>query len=319
MTKIGSLQILAILLCATALAIVPIVANMLSEPFYITLLCRVLIFAIAAVSLDFILGYAGLVSFGHAAYFGIGAYVVGVLGLFEISNGFVHVGCVIVSCAVTAYIVGLVALRTTNVYFIMITLAFAQMFYFVFISMPALGGDDGLSVAATRFQDGLHLSDPTTLYYASLGVLAACLFGGYHVVRSRFGMVMRASRTNDRRLSVMGFHSFGYRLTAYVISAAVCGVAGLLFANLTSFVSPAVMHWTRSGELLVMVVIGGVGTLFGPVLGAALYLLFEEIISGWTKHWAIFFGPLLVGVVMFAKGGLFGLLDRKRSAPKVGA
>ena len=247
----------------TLLAVVPLIASMLGQPFYVSLFSRIVIFAIAAVSLDLILGYGGMVSFGHASYLGLGAYVVGIPSYFDLQNGFLHIVSVILICGAVSALIGLVALRTADVYFIMITLAFSQMIFFLFVSLPVFGGDDGLNLSPTRFSNSVSLADPIALYYASLAMLAGCLWPGSKLVRSRFGMVIRGARTNDRRMVALGFNTFRYRLTAYVISAVTCGLAGLLLANQTLFVSPAMMYWSRSGELLIMVVIGGIGTLVG--------------------------------------------------------
>jgi branched-chain amino acid transport system permease protein len=293
------------------LALLPILALALDQPFYIALVARIMIFAIAAMSLDLILGYGGLVSFGHAVYLGIGGYAVGILSFHGIENGLVHFGVAIAASAMVALAIGAVSLRTSGVYFIMITLAFSQMVYFLGVSLNQYGGDDGLNIRRpSEFGAWLPLDRPVVLYYVVFGTLAALLFIASRIVASRFGMVLQGARSNERRMAAIGFHVFRYRLAAFVIAGAMCGLAGALFANLTLFVSPSIMHWSRSGEIMVMVLLGGMGTLFGPVIGAALYLVFESVLSRVTEHWQAVLGPLLVVVVLFAKAGLFDTLAR---------
>ena len=292
-----------------ALALVPAVAAAADSPFYVGLFARIMIFAIAALSLDLILGYGGLVSFGHAAYLGIGAYAVGILSFHGIANGLVHFAAALCAAAVAALVIGFVSLRTSGVYFIMITLAFSQMVYFLGISLNQYGGDDGLNIRRhSDFGSLVDLDDATTLYYLVWALLLMFLVLGSRLVRSRFGVLLEGTRSNERRMIALGFPTFRYKLTAFVIAGAVCGVAGALFANLTLFVSPSIMHWTRSGEILMMVILGGIGTLFGPVLGAAAYLLLESVLSRWSEHWQAVLGPFLILVVLFSKSGLLGLL-----------
>ena len=209
-----------------------------------------------------------------------------------------------------ALIFGLIALRTRGVYFIMLTLALAQMVYFVMVGNDRYYGDDGVPLYMRSELLGLDLSNDNTLYYLNFAWLLACLFLMHRIVRSRFCMVIRGTKSNETRMQSIGFPVFRYRLTAFVISGAMAGLAGVLLANQTDFVSPAMMHWTRSGELIFMVVLGGMGTLFGPVLGSVGFLLLEEILSGYTEHWQVSFGPLLVLIVLFARGGLDAFLDR---------
>jgi branched-chain amino acid transport system permease protein len=298
----------AALVCLTALALVPPVASMVGEPFYIQVFARVMIFAIAALSLDFILGYAGLVSFGHAAFLGIGAYAVGILAFHGIDNGFAHFAVAAAACAVAATVIGAVSLRTSGVYFIMITLAFAQMVFYLALSLRQYGGDDGLSIARpSDFGGAIDLTEPWTLYYVVFGFLTLFLFLGRRAARSRFGMLLQGIRSNERRMIALGFPTFRYKLAAFVIAGSVCGVGGALFANLTLFVSPSILHWTRSGEIMMMVILGGIGTLVGPILGAAAYLLLESVLARWTEHWPALLGPVLIVIVLRSKSGLLGL------------
>lgn len=299
----------------------PPVASVLGETFYIGLFSRVLIYALAAVSLDLILGFGGMVSFGHAAFFGAGAYVVGILafhGMEEsafISWPFVLMGTdnaliswplAILTSAGLALLIGAISLRTSGVYFIMITLAFAQMIYFFFTSLEKYGGDDGLSLFARSRIGGLDLNNDATFYYLCLGLLIGFILLSYRLVNSRFGMVIRGSRENETRMGSLGFPTYRYKLVCFVIAGAGAGLSGALIANQTEFVSPSLMHWTVSGEILVMVILGGVGTLLGPVFGAAALLLLEEFLSLYTEHWMLVLGPILIFVILFARRGLYG-------------
>jgi branched-chain amino acid transport system permease protein len=291
------------------LALVPPAARALDAPFYLTLVGRIMIFAIAALSLDLILGYGGLVSFGHAAYLGVGVYTVGILSAHGVGSGFVQWPVAIVASALVAAAIGAVSLRTSGVYFIMITLAFAQMLYFLGVSLKAYGGDDGMTIASrSRFGGALDLEDAVVFYYLVLVLLLAFHYVVWRLVHSRFGMVIRGCRSNERRMRAIGFPTFRYKLVAFVIAGTMCGVAGVLLANFTKYASPAFMHWTRSGEIMVMVILGGMGTVFGPTLGAFAFLLLEEWLSAFTEYWPVVMGPILVFIVLFARRGLFGLL-----------
>ncbi|HUI17089.1 MAG TPA: branched-chain amino acid ABC transporter permease [Alphaproteobacteria bacterium] len=293
---------------AVALAAIPPIAVALGQPFYLDLFTRILIFAIAALSLDLILGYGGMVSFGHAAYLGIGAYAVGILSHYGLTDGVLHFAVAILASALAALVIGAISLRTSGVYFIMITLAFTQMIYFLGVSLNVYGGDDGMNITAhSDFGGVLELDNASVLYYVTFAALLLFYFAGRRLVGSRFGMVIRGAKSNERRMASIGFATFRYKLAAFVISGAMCGVAGALLANLTLFVSPSIMHWTRSGEVMVMVILGGMGTLFGPALGAVAYLLLEHVLSGLTQHWQVVLGPILVLVVLFARRGVFGL------------
>ena len=305
----------------------PTAASALEETFYIGLFSRILIYALAAVSLDLILGFGGMVSFGHAAFFGAGAYVVGILayhGVEEsafISWPFVMMGTdnaliswpvAILASAGLAFIIGAISLRTSGVYFIMITLAFAQMMYFFFTSLEKYGGDDGLSLYTRSRVGGLDLNNDATFYYLCLGSLIGFILLSYRLVHSRFGMVIRGSKENETRMASLGFPTYRYKLVCFVIAGAGAGLSGALIANQTEFVSPSLMHWTVSGEILVMVILGGVGTLLGPVFGAMVLLLLEEFISRYTEHWMLVLGPILIFVVLFARRGLYGsFVERK--------
>jgi branched-chain amino acid transport system permease protein len=294
------------------LGLVPPISLALAQPFYLDLFTRIIIFAIAALSLDLILGYGSMLSFGHAVYLGIGSYAVGILAHYGVADGYIQFAVAIGASALVALFIGAVSLRTGGVYFIMITLAFAQMVYFLGVSLSPFGGDDGMDIPGpSSFGAFLDLGNSTELYYFVFAVLVIFLWVGFHLVESRFGMVIRGAKSNEQRMMAIGYHTFRYRLTAFVISGAMCGVAGALLANLTQFVSPSIMHWTRSGEIMVMVILGGMGTLFGPVLGSVVYLILDNMLSGFTVHWQAIFGPFLVLVVLFAKRGLFGLVPER--------
>ena len=291
------------------LALVPPVAALTNQPFYLDLFRRMMIFAIAAVSLDLILGYGGMVSFGHAAYLGIGAYAVGIPAFHGVDNGLFQWGLAIAASALVATVIGAISLRTSGVAFIMITLAFAQMLYYLGISLETYGGDNGMRLAArSRFGRLIDLRQPTVFYYVVLAILVLLLALGSRLVGSRFGMVIRAAKSNEARARAIGFSPFRYKLTAFAIAGAVGGLAGALLANQTEYLTPDFMHWTRSGEIMFMVILGGMGTLFGPVIGAVVLLLLEDVLSALTEHWQIILGPILILVVLFAKRGLFGLV-----------
>jgi branched-chain amino acid transport system permease protein len=298
------------------LALVPPIAAAMSEPYYVTLFTRIVILALAAVGLNLILGFGGLVSFGHAMYIGIGAYAVGILSYYGVGNGWIQLTVALLVGMVVAVVIGFICLRTSGVAFIMITLAFAQMVYFLAISLKQFGGDDGLTIAARSDFGLFSLKSNVALYYCAFGLLVACLVAFARLVESRFGMVLRGGRSNERRMAALGFPMLRYKLTAYVISALSCVVAGMLLANLTRFAAPSYMAWQASGDLIVMVVLGGMHTVLGPVAGAVALIVFEEILSGWTTHWMVVLGPVIVLIVLTAKKGLYGYIverDERRS------
>jgi len=291
-----------------ALGLIPV----FSEPFYVRLASRIMIYALCAVSLDLILGYGGMVSFGHAAFLGVGAYTVGIMAHHGVDSAWIAWPSAVALSALVALAIGAVSIRTSGVYFIMITLAFAQMLFYFCSSLQGYGGDDGLALA-NRSSLGavLDISGNTAFYYLVFAILAAVLYLGHRVVNSRFGMVIRGLRENERRMQSIGFPPFRYKLACFVLAGAIAGLAGALLANQNRYISPALLHWTRSGDILVMVILGGVGTLIGPVLGAAGLMLAEEILAEYTRHWMIVLGPLLIFVVLFLRGGLYSLLNRK--------
>jgi len=304
---------------AGALFAVPLWALMAGEPFIITLATRIAILAIAAVGLNIALGLGGMVSFGHALYFGLGGYVAGiaahhafhgtpVLGL-PGSNQMLPIWAIamIVSGAL-AGIVGALSLRTSGIFFIMITLAFAQMGFFFTLSWPAYGGEDGLPIFTRNQFPGLNTARPWDMFLIAYGVLLLAL-GLFAMLRAaRFGAALMAIRQNPDRAAAIGISPFGIRLVGFILSGMITGLAGAMMADLTRFVSPAMMAWTMSGELIVIIILGGVGRLFGPVAGAAILVGFEVFFGGLTEHWQFWLGLVLLAVVLFARGGLVGLI-----------
>jgi len=296
-----------------ALLLLPFYAQFANDRFVLTLFTRIVILAMAAVSLNLILGFGGMMSFGHAAYLGIGGYAVGILAFEGVPSGFVQWPVALAASALFALVIGALSLRTRGVYFIMITLAFAQMAYYVVAGLARYGGDDGLTIQKrSQFVAPLNLSDKVQFYYVCLALLFASLYLVWRLVNSRFGMVIQGARSNDTRMRAIGFPTYRYKLVCFVIAGTLCGLAGVLLANHTDFVSPAVMYWTRSGDLIIMVVLGGMGSVIGPVFGAIALLVLEEVLSGITEYWQIILGPLLLLVVLFARGGIDGLLGRVR-------
>jgi len=298
----------------------PLVAQTMGEPFYITLATRIAILALAAVGLNIALGLGGLVSFGHAAFFGLGGYAAGILAthafdgvpLFATIPGTASMPVIwlvaVMVCGLIALPIGAISLRTAGVYFIMITLAFAQMIYYFAVSWPAYGGEDGLSIYVRNEFPGVNTAQPLSYFLICYVVLMLAL-GLFWLLRgSRFGAALQAARQNATRLSAVGIAPFNIRLVAFALSAMVTGLAGALFADLNKFVSPSMLSWHMSGELIVLIILGGKGRLFGPVAGAMLYVMFEFALGGITERWQFFLGLILLGVVLFARGGLLGLL-----------
>ena len=291
------------------LALVPVYAALIGNYFLMSLFTRIVILAMAAVSLNLIMGFGGMVSFGHAAYLGIGGYAIGILAKEGVNSGFLQWPVALAMSALFALAVGALSLRTRGVYFIMITLAFAQMVYYIAIGLDRYGGDDGMTIyKRSQFGDLINLSNKTAFYYLCLVLLLVAVYIVWRIVNSRFGMVIQGARSNDRRMRAIGFPTYRYKLVCFVIAGTMCGLAGALLANHTDFISPAVMHWTRSGDLIVMAVLGGMGTVFGPVIGAVALLVLEEVLSGVTEYWQIIMGPIFLLVVLFARGGIDGVL-----------
>lgn len=303
--------------------LLPPVTILSGQEYLLSLFTRILIYGLAAASLDLILGYGGMVSLGHAVFMGIGGYSVGILAfhsyeslplfswpflLSGTENAMLAWPFAVVIAALFGLVTGAICLRTKGMHFIMITLAFAQMAYYFFVSLAKYGGSDGLSLYNRSNFPGLSFGSDISFYYFCLAVLLIFLIVAHRLVRSHFGRVISACRENEQRVQVLGFASYRYKLACYTFSAATAGLAGVLLVNQAEFISPGLMHWTKSGELMVIVLLGGMGTLTGPVLGAATLLLMEDFLAMYTEHWMIILGPFLIIVVLFAKRGLHGLL-----------
>ena len=306
-------------------ALFPIFTHFADLPFWNDVAMRIMLLGMAAMGLNLVLGYGGMVSFGHAAFIGIGAYCVGISQFYGITNGWAHLLFSFVACGAAGLVIGYLALRTSGIYFIMITLAFAQMLFFLFVSLETYGGDDGMSIDRAAF-GVVDLYDPLRLYFLIWICLALVGLALMFIVRSRFGVTLRAIKSNESRVEAMGLVPLRFKITGYVISAVICGLAGALFASWQEYVSPDIMHWTRSGELMIIIILGGLATLAGPLLGAIVFLILEEMLPwllgvvapAYAENWMILFGPILIMVVMFGRGGLVGLLDRWWAADKAG-
>ena len=308
-----SVRNLAVVALLLALLLLPVYVELGGSRFLLTLFTRILILAMAAVSLNLILGYGGMMSFGHAAYLGIGGYAVGMLAHEGVFSGFIQWPVALLASALFALVIGALSLRTRGVYFIMITLAFAQMAYYIVAGLARYGGDDGLTIyKRSEFVSPINLSNKVQFYYICLALLFAVIYLVWRIVNSRFGLAIQGARSNDTRMRAIGFPTYRYKLVCFVIAGTMCGLAGALLANHTDFVSPAMMYWTRSGDLIIMVVLGGMGSAFGPLFGAVALLVLEEVLSGITEYWQIILGPLLLLVVLFARGGIDGLLAKVR-------
>jgi branched-chain amino acid transport system permease protein len=292
------------------LASVPLAALAAGQGYVVDLATRVMIFAIAAIALDLMVGFAGRLSFGHAAFIGVGAYATGILAAHGISDVLLSLPAAMLASMLFAYLTGIVCLRTQGVYFIMITLAFGQMVFFVANSLAPYGGDNGLTIAGRNTLAGFAVfSSDRTFYYLVFSVLLGAFALCRALVGSRFGRALRGAKENPIRMAALGFDVYACQLMAYIISGGLAGISGFLLANASEFVSPAYMSWQRSGDLIIMVILGGLGTLYGPILGAAGYVFMEEVLSRITEDWKVIFGPLLVLVALFARGGLLGLLN----------
>ncbi|MFT5740897.1 MAG: branched-chain amino acid transport system permease protein [Planctomycetota bacterium] len=309
-TVSSRLYVLLLLILAPA----PFIFEWINQLFYLDLLSRALILAIAVISLNLILGFGGMVSLGHAAYIGIGAYCVGIASYYDYYNGWLHLGLALSVSAAFALLTGVISLRTKGVYFIMITMAFSQMVYFTFLSLEEYGADDGLVIySRSEFPEWISMDSSIGLYYWIFGLLLLSLFFVHRLVNSRFGRVIVGAKYNEQRMQALGFETYRYRLVCYVLSAMMCSVAGMLLGNFTGFISPDMIGWARSGELIFMVLIGGVGSFFGPLVGTLAFVILEEVLSAITIYWHLIFGIMLVALVMFGKGGIHGwltMLDR---------
>lgn len=297
-----------------ALLVLPRALEVIDQGFYIAFATRILIFALAASSLNLVLGFGGMVSLGHAAFFGVGAYATAICQQAGLGDALLVLPLASLAAALFALGVGLLSLRTRGVYFIMSTLAFAQMAYYLFISARSWGGDDGLPLSGRLSLGGFSLAHDGNLYYLCLALFVVVHYLFSRLAQARFGRTLQAIRENETRMEALGYPVFAFRLTAFVMGGAMAGLAGALLANLTGLASPNLLQWTQSGTLLVMVIIGGVGYLYGGVLGAAALLGLEEALVGVTEHWHIVLGLILLGVVLYAPRGLAALGDKRSRA-----
>lgn len=311
-------------LSAGLLAGLPLIAGQLGMPDLVSLGTQIAIYAIAAIGLDLLIGYTGLSSFGHAGFFGLGGYVVGILA-FHAADGTAFLGLVpgataawvvwpsaVLVAALAALAIGALSLRTSGVSFIMITLAFAQMLFYLFVSLKTYGGDDGLGFRRRNDLPWINPRDDVAFYYVCVVALFIVLTLCHRVVRSRFGVVLLGIKQNERRMAAIGLDARGYKLAVFTLAGAIAGLAGALQANLLRFVSPDMLHWTTSGDFMVMVVLGGVGSLVGPVFGAVAMVLLQSWLAQWTEHWMIIMGPVLVAAILLTRRGVWGALAGRR-------
>lgn len=309
----------AIAVLIVLLALLPVIASLLGNPFLIKIGTRIVVFSIAAVALNLVLGFGGLVSLLHAGLFGIGGYVVGIMA-FHADSGDAFLGllpgtgelaillplAMLVSGAAAAAM-GVISLRTSGSYFIMITLAFNQMLYYFFVALQQYGGEDGLQIITDLTLFGHAATSRVPFYYGCVFALAVILVMLQRLIDSRFGVVLRAAAQNERRLTALGIAPLRYKLAAFAISGAIAGLAGALLASGEQFISPSEMSWVRSGDLVVMCVLGGMALVWGPVIGAAAFLVLEIVLSGWSVHWQLVFGLFIIAVVVSLRGGLTDL------------
>jgi branched-chain amino acid transport system permease protein len=310
---------LATALILLVLAALPLLTQAFDQRYLLSIGTRIVIWSIAAVSLNMILGYGGLVSFGHAMFFGIGGYAVGILSAHGVSSGWIQWPVALLAATAWAALIGALSLRTRGLYFIMITLAFAQLVYYVGSGLEAYGGDDGLNISRSRFPGLIDLRDKASFYWLCFALLCASLWFCGRYANSHFGLVIRGAKSNELRMTALGFPVSRYRLAAFTIAGALGSLSGILLANEGAYISPAMMSWMKSGDLIVIVVLGGMGTLFGPLYGTIAFFVLEEVLppilnlvhKGWGEYWMIVFGPLLVLIALYARGGIDSLLGRR--------
>jgi branched-chain amino acid transport system permease protein len=298
----------AIALTALAFLLLPLISALAGQPFWITVATHIVIYALAVAALDFVIGYGGMLSLGHAAFFALGAYVVAFASTNGLHSALADWIMATAVCAVVAAAVGAVSVRTSGIFFIMITLGFAQMIYFLLDGIKPLGGDDGLTMPARDVLPGIKLADPTAFYFVTLAILAAFVLLAQRAIRARFGTVLRAAMQNERRATSLGFNVHRYRWAAFTVSGAVTGLAGALFGEFQRIATPDLATWLQSGDLLVMVILGGAGTLIGPIYGAAAFVILQVVLIGFTEHWMLILGPILIAVVLAGRRGLAGLI-----------
>jgi branched-chain amino acid transport system permease protein len=319
LTSLRTPRGIATALILIVLAALPLLTQAFDQRYLLSIGTRIVIWSIAAVSLNMILGYGGMVSFGHAMFFGIGGYAVGILSAHGVSSGWIQWPVALLAATAWAALIGLLSLRTRGLYFIMITLAFAQLVYYVGSGLEAYGGDDGLNISRSRFPGLIDLRDKASFYWLCFALLCASLWFCGRYANSRFGLVIRGAKSNELRMTALGFPVFRYRLAAFTIAGALGGLSGILLANEGAYISPAMMSWMKSGDLIVIIVLGGMGTLFGPLYGTIAFFVLEEALppilnlahKGWGEYWMIVFGPLLVLIALYARGGIDSLLGRR--------
>jgi branched-chain amino acid transport system permease protein len=303
-----------------ALAVLPLLTEAFDQRYLLSIGTRVVIWSIAAISLNMILGYGGMVSFGHAAFFGVGGYTVGILAHHDVTNGWLQWPLALLAAAAWAALIGALSLRTRGLYFIMITLAFAQLVFYIAAGLEEYGADDGLNISRSRFPGVIDLRDKASFYWLCFVLMCCTLWFCSRLANSRFGYVLRGAKSNDTRMMALGYPVFRYRLVAFVIAGVFGGLSGILLANEGAYISPAMMSWVKSGDLIVIVVLGGMGTLLGPLWGTIAFFVLEESLpplldvvrKGWGEYWQIVFGPMLVLVALYARGGIDSLLGRHR-------
>jgi branched-chain amino acid transport system permease protein len=278
-----------------------ITVPLLGDVFYTRLATRILIFGLIAIGLNLIVGYTGLVSFGHAAFVGLGAYTVAILRFHGVESGLLALPAAIAVAAIGGLVIGAVALRTSGVYFIMITLAFAQMLFYLATGLERYGGDDGIRMKSLNTFGPLDVKNPTVFAFVVSVLFLLVLYGSSRLVRSRFGRTLRGIKDNERRMQSVGYNTYAYKLAAFVLAGASAGLGGALNANLNAHVSPGMLHWVLSGDLLIMIILGGAGTLAGPTLGAAGFILLEEFLSSYTKHWMAVLGFIMLSVILLRR------------------
>ncbi|MDC1209399.1 branched-chain amino acid ABC transporter permease [Pseudomonadota bacterium] len=305
---------------------IPAIGIIFNEPYYITLATKVIILGIAGVGLNLALGYGGLISFGHAAFFGIGGYVAAIMSyhalneelLFEIplaisgsSEMLIIWPLAIVISAFFSLLIGLLSLRTSGVYFIMITLAFAQMLYYFSISWPSYGGEDGLSMHMRNTLPFINTMNPLNFFLICLAWFFIAIFITSKLINSPYGMALQATKQNEERVKSVGIETFKVKLIVFVFSGAITGLAGSLYADLNRFVSPSMLNWHTSGEIMVFVILGGIARLYGPLLGAAFFIILEQTLGLYTENWQFWLGLILILEIIFARSGIMGLFDKK--------
>jgi branched-chain amino acid transport system permease protein len=300
------------LAAVAALVLLPPAALLIGQPFYVVFATRVLIYALAASSLNLLIGYGGMVSFGHAAFFGAGAYTVAVLMPAGIATAWLLWPASLLVGGLVALLIGAISLRTRGAYFIMITLAFAQMAYYLVLSLRALGSDDGLTLAVRPSLGFVDLGHDTTFYYVALAILLGALALARRLLNAPLGRALQGIRDNETRMEAIGFATYRLKLLVFVMAGAAAGLGGGLLASLNRLVAPDLLHWSQSGLLMVMVIFGGAGRLLGGAVGAAVLLAAEEAMAGHTIHWPLGVGAVLLAVVLFAPEGIAGLVRRWR-------